>query len=323
MRVRPLCLALALCALPAAAQEPARAPATVQILGLRNWTAKMLEDSVTRYAPGTRLAENACAVILRDSVGFADAGVIRLGAGGRSWAILKVVEPELRDRVRFRTYAATRPAVEEWAELFALLREHRDAMNPLQHPEVLLGGSDTAYGQPVSEPARRLRTLLRGHATPRDWELARAAILSDSSPTNRTVAALVLSNFGARDSTFHLLAEGMRATDMGAATAGMVLSALARHQPRAVDWAPARDALDALVGGTNLFGYTHVLDALAATRIDPSLGRALAQRNPGLLLDHLSSQDPVSPGPAHRFLAHVSGRDFGRDRAAWERWLAD
>jgi len=59
-----------------------------------------------------------------------------------------------------------------------------------------------------------------------------------------------------------------------------------------------------------------------ATRVDPALGRDLARRNPGLLLDHLGARNPLTPGSAHRFLVQISGQDFGRDTAAWGRWLA-
>ena len=110
--------------------------------------------------------------------------------------------------------------------------------------------------------------------------------------------------------------------DNGASAAKMVLSALSRGAPRRVDWSPARDALQALFGGTNLFAYTDVLNALVATEIDPVLGRELARVDPELLLDHLGATNPFSPLPVHRYLVHVRGQDLGRDPAAWRQWLA-
>jgi hypothetical protein len=283
----------------------------------------MVEDSVAAYVPGISLADAACAVILRDSVGFADAAVTSFSFGGDTvWTVLSVVEPEMKDRVRFRPYKTNNPAVEEWADLFEILEEDRRAMNPLQHPEVLLEGADMFFDQAVPTTTIELRRRLRARRTARDWEIARSTILWDSSSTNRTVAALVLSNFSERDSTFYLLAEGLRATDSGASAAGMILSALARGVPRAIDWEPAREALEALVGGTNLFGYVNVLGVLVATEVDATLGRELALLNPTLLLDHLGARNPYTPGVAHRFLAQIHGSDLGRDRAAWEAWLA-
>ena len=323
LRCSLLALALSLSPCALVAQGAPASTRIVEILGLRTWTQKMVEDSVAKYQPGTTLHDHACAVILRDSVGFADAAAINVN-GGRDtiWSILPVVEPQLRDRVRYRTYGAKRPKIAEWADLFAILERDRAAMSPLQHEKVLLGGQDTAWGRPVPASAIELRRVLRTHNTARDWELARDAILSDGSYANRAVAALVMSNFPRRDSTYYVLAEGLRISDSGAMAAEMVLRALSRGAPRRVDWSPAEETLTALVGGTNLFAYTDVLDVLTATQVDPALGRRLARANTVLLLDHLSARNPVSPPPARRFLVHIRGQDLGRDPAPWNAWLS-
>lgn len=307
-----------------AAQETSPSTTIVEILGLRTWTRQMVEDSVQKYQPGISLADHSCAVVLRDSVGFADAAAqwFSLPDSDTTWVVLPVVEPRQRELVRFRTYTAERPPVQEWADLFQILEQFPRSMNPLQAPEVLFEGAGSFSGTPLPEGTRELRRRLKAHATPRDWELARDAILTDSSYTNRTVAALVLSNFPERDSTFYLLVEGLRTTDRGAEAADMILSALVRGAPPRIDWMPARDALAALVSGTNLFAYTKVLDALVVTQIDPALGRELALLNPDLLLDHLGAKNPFTPPPAHRFLVHIRGQDLGRDPADWQAWLS-
>lgn len=326
MSIRLACLLT--CLLPsvlapmaAVAQEADRNVTIVEILGLRSWTREMVEDSVAKYAPGVSLEDHACAAVLRNFVGFANAASIESARGDTTWRILPVIEPDLKHKVRFRAYAVKRPRVAEWAEIFTVLEAHPQAMNPLQHPEILLEGADTFFGSPVAPAALQLRRTIRTHASSEDWALARSTILTDSSYANRAVAALVLSNFPDRDSTFYLLTEGLRAPDHGAAAAEMVLSALVRGAGRAIDWAPAREALEAVVGGTNLFAYNDLLHALVDTEIDPLLGRELARLNPVLLLDHLGARNPMSPRAAHRFLVHVSGHDLGRDTAAWEEWL--
>jgi hypothetical protein len=316
-------LAILIAGTPAAAQE-AQPPVMVEILGLRTWTRQMVEDSVAKYRPGISLADHSCAVILRDSVGFADAASSRFQVrGDTTWLALSVIEPDLRDRVRFRVYPEARPPVPEWAGLREVLEKDPQAMEPLQDPGVLLEHADSAFGRPLPDETRELRRRLRTHATARDWTLAREVILSDSSYENRAIAALVLSNFPERDSTYYLLAEGLRAKDSGASAAELVLSALTRDERRPViPWAPAKDALSALIGGTNLFAYTKVLHVLVDTGIDPALGRELARQNPGLLLDSLGARNRYFSGAAHRFLTHIRGEDLGRDRATWEQWLS-
>src|SRR5688500_64440 len=60
----------------------------VEVLGLRNWIVQMLESAVSRYAPGTTLADAACAIILRDSVGFPDATTFAItDEAGTQWRV--------------------------------------------------------------------------------------------------------------------------------------------------------------------------------------------------------------------------------------------
>jgi hypothetical protein len=316
-------LSLATLAAPAAAQQaPGPSTTVVEVLGLRSWTRQMVEDSVARFQPGVSLSDHACAVILRDSVGFANAASIGYQVGDTVWSVLPVVEPARRAQVRFATYTARHPKPAEWADLFAALEAHPQAFGGLQFAGVLLGEADSAFGQPLPEGTDALRRAVRAHRAPRDWALARDVIRSDSSIGNRMAAALVLANFADRDSAYYLLADGLRAVDGGASAAELVLGVLTRDAPRRVDWAPARPTLQALLGGTNLFAYTDVLDALVATEIDPALGRDLARVDPVLLLDHLGARNPFTPRPVQRFLAHVHGRDLGRDPAAWNALLA-
>jgi hypothetical protein len=286
----------------------------------------MVADSVARYVPAVTLADAACAVILRDSVGFANAAAIHVsfGSGDTTWMVIPVVGPAQAHLVRPRQYDRREAKQERWADVFAILESDFRSPNDLQHAEVMFGGATELWGRPVAQSTLALREAIRGHDAPEDFALARTTLLSDSSLENRTVAAFVLSNFPERDERYHLLAEGLRGFDSGTAIAGMVLTALARSElARPVDWAPARAALEALAGGTNLFAYGEVLEALVATEVDRQPGVDLARVNPGLLLDHVGARNPLSRGAAHRFLVHVAGEDLGRDREAWKGWLRE
>lgn len=315
-------LLVALCA-PAGAQSSRQKTTVVEIIGLRNWTRQMVEDSVAKFAPGVSLADHACAVILRDSVGFADAASLQFSAFETDtvWVVLPVVEPQFRSRIRYRRFEASQPPIEQWAGILTILERDRRAMQMLQHHQVLLGTTDAVFGDAIPPATLELRRAIRARATEEDWALARNALLRDSSVANRTVATLVLSNFADRDSTWFLLAEGVRTRDFASGSASSMLRALARGTQRRVDWRPARGTLEALLGGTNLFGYGALLGVLVDTELDPALGRDLARAFPELLLDHVGARNPYTPPAAHRFLVHASGVDHGRDAAAWRRWL--
>lgn len=325
MRAKVACAVLCLSVLggTASAQQLKQGTTVVELLGLRKWTRQMVEDAVAKYQPGVTLADHSCAVILRDSVGFADAAAITVHTPtDTTWVVLPLVEPEQKALVRYRRYTARRKPVAAWRDIEGILKANPRALMPLQSPDVLLDSADTFAGKPLDADTRALRRAVRAHATARDWAAARAAILYDSSVENRTAAALVLSNFASRDSAWYLLAEGLRSLDGGAEASQMVLSALTRGAPRKVDWAPAKETLRALVGGTNLFAYLTVLRLLAATQVDPALGLELARVNPGLLLDNLGARNPLTVMPAHSFLVHIRGQDLGRTPDAWKAWIS-
>ena len=79
--------------------------ARLELIGLKRWTLGMIQDSLARYAPGESLASHACAAILRQKLGFADAAAQYYSPSPGStkgyWAV-PVVEPQDSARVRYR-----------------------------------------------------------------------------------------------------------------------------------------------------------------------------------------------------------------------------
>lgn len=118
---RSIVLALVFATSATTFQEGWGQTTAVEIVGLQSWTRQMVEDSVAAYVPGISLADAACVVILRDSVGFADAAVTSFSFG---------------------------------------VEEDRRAMSPLQHPEVLLEGADMFFDQAVPTTTIELRRRL-------------------------------------------------------------------------------------------------------------------------------------------------------------------
>lgn len=292
---------------------------TVEVIGLSSWSIDELQEAVYEYAPGVSLAEHACAVVLRDSVGFADAAAI----GMNDWMILMVVEPDRRELVRYRRAPDTDRGVRpEYEDILTIFRADRSAIQPLQHGEVLMGDATSLFGNPLPASVDSLRAAIRARSSRQDYVHAVGSILLDGNRDNRTIAALVLSNFAQQDSAWHALVEGVRTEpDFAASIATMVLGAMAETGKYRVDWAPARDALEAILGGTNLFAYIPMLQVLVETKIDPALGRELASVNPDLLLDSAAADNPHTPVSAQAFLRYVTGEDHGSDINAWKAAL--
>jgi hypothetical protein len=319
-----VCLTMTVCVPSEAQQVVVYGDTIVEILGLRSWSPAELEAAVRRHAPNVSLASGGCTVVLRD-LGFADASVTTYSgmSGDTVWVSLRVIEP--RDSSLVRYSAAGRvplPIPDRWDAMQQQAEKEPGAIGFFQHPEVLLDGADSIYGRSVPLAAQELRTLLRSHRTEDDFVDAVRLLDSSSDMAARQLAALVLSNFLDRPASWHALVNGMRvAPDYAGTVSRMVFSAAARTGRFTVDWSPAIESLEAIVGGTNLFSYDEILRGLVDTGIESALARTLAVRNPALMADHAASAYRMVRRPAGRFLQHAGAPDFGRDRAAWLDWI--
>jgi hypothetical protein len=302
--------------------------ARLELIGLKRWTLAMIQDSLARYAPGDSLTSHACAAILRGKLGFADAAAQYYPPGSEAgtngyWAV-PVVEPQDSARVRYR--ARPRDSVPdrvEWAAALAIFRQHNQVFqSAIQWPAFLLARMHPDSVEPRLAPARPLLEFLRKHRTEADRHSALWTLAHDGNVHQRGMAAVVVAGFPEHDSTWWALADAFRDQDpMVSATASQVLSTLSQSVARTVNWAPAADDVRAVLDGTALFTQTILLDALAATRVDPALASTLLRGGGELVLAKLRSQDPRGSRAAYRFLAQVSARDFGQNAAAWENWI--
>ena len=302
--------------------------ALLELIGLKRWTLAMIQDSLARYAPGDSLTSHACAAILRGKLRFADAAVQYYppGLNGRTkgYFAVPVVEPQDSARVRYR--ARPRDSVPDradWAAALAVFREHNQVFqSAIQWPPFLMGRLPPDKIEPSLASARPLLEFLRGHRTERDRRTALWTLAHDGNTQQRTIAAVILAGFPESDSTWWALADALRDQDgMVSGTVSQVLSTLSRDAARPVNWTAVAGSLRALLDGTDLFVHNTVLDALAATQVDPALAGTLLRGGGELVLAKLRSHDPSGAGAAHRFLVQLSGRDFGQDAAAWEHWV--
>ena len=147
-----VCLFLSL-TVPTEAQQVVYGDTIVEVLGLRSWSPVELEAAVRRYAPGVSLASGGCAVILRDSLGFADASVssyVGLSAD-TVWVSVRVIEP--RDSALIRYTMAGRAALpipDRWEPLRRLAAETGDT----------LSGTHKGRAWSLTGPERALAYLL-------------------------------------------------------------------------------------------------------------------------------------------------------------------
>jgi hypothetical protein len=325
-------------ATPAAAQASYESPAgTVEVLGLRRWTLAMLRDSIKRYVPGQDLHDAACMVTLRDSLHFAEASVNHwLGftpsAPERSFLSIKAVEPQDKARVKWDTrqrdeysgllpdYAGVILPITDstgavWTGRFARWFQYYTWDSVAQSNALARAPEGSAAD------AHRVWTLVEQHQSDADRQRALRLLRVDGFWVNRYVAASVLVNFGAQDSTWYALVRALRDPHENVReSAQATLRQLLSHK---VDWKPVAPDLRLLLGGTNLPAIETVFQMLDRTEVSPALASTLLRGNADWVLDHLASRAPQASMLAHKLLVRLNnGVDLGSTRTAWKKWAA-
>lgn len=260
----------------------------LEIIGLSRWTPAMIQDSLARRAPGRSIMTHACAVVLREQLGFADAAVNVLrgapsfqGLPARKVVSVTVVEPQDSALVRYR------PAFR-----------------------------DTQPSRATSPSVDATQTAAAGRA-------ARRTLARDGNESNRIAAVVILSRRAADDSTWWALVDALRdPSDRVSGLAARTLATMTQAAPRVVDWSPVAPTLRALLDGTNLFAHDGVAALLADTEVSPALAAPLLRGGGRLVVAKLGSEFPMRAANARRMLVRLAGRDLGADPAAWRDWIA-
>lgn len=309
-------------------QEVLETPnARVEVLGLKRWTVPMIQDSLARYAPQDSLTSHACAAVLRMKLKFADAAASYFGrdGAGRELIVVAVVEPQDSALVRYRTPAPdSLPDIAQYAAAIAVFRNHnQDFQHFIQDSAFVVARSApraTDVRRNLLEPVRRL--LLSEHS--RGGQRRAAKVLArDRNPYNRVMALVVLSGFPRSNTTWLTLADELRDPHaMVSGTASQLITTLARYSPRAVDWSPALDGLEAVMAGTNLFAQSPLIEVLTRTKVAPGLARPLLRAGAPLLLARLRASPQAGRDLARGLLEQLSGEHYGEDLVAWTQWVA-
>ena len=285
----------------------------VEFIGLQQWGAQDLFDAIRGLDPD--LPFFACAVDMKDELGFADAAAIVYRTRGESGEYTIVVGVEDSTRVRYRpTGIETVVLPEIWRNLKAVVDDDVRTVTAAAGTRYSRSSAPAAFG--------KVWDLVDSADTEQDRALAHEVLARDSSASARAAATLVLGNFIDDETSWHGLIGSLIDSESRVSTvAASTLSGLMRRELDPVDWSGARTTLSAILGGTNPFVFRDVLRLLIATDVDPEFGRHLVRESPDLLLAHVGAEHDFSRELAIAFLRTVSGEDFGPDVAEWTAWI--
>jgi hypothetical protein len=260
---------------------------------------------------------------LTSKLGFADAHCASYAEEGRPYKVITVLEPESSARIRYLPEPTKRLDIPQaWTKLLRVVTE-QEFLNTI----VDYGSTrEQAITKETLMPAEDEKwfVFLQERRSEADFALALDRLSQDRDYKHRVVAAMVLANFGGRDSAWRALVGGLRdANEVVRIVCAEALLSLANYTPRKVDWSSSSSDLNLLLRGTNLFAYAWVIQILVETEVSPKLARPLLKDEAGeLLLAYLNASHKHELELAHDLLAQLSGRDFGFDGRRWREWVA-
>lgn len=270
----------------------------VEFIGLEQWELNDLTDTLRTISPDRDLS--ACAADLRYRLGFPAASAIGYLRDGAIYTVITVIEPQNKDRIKYISSPSdTLPVSPHWELAIQIMEDDLQSFNHAlySYAHVLAEGKESARSSLSDwvdkENVEAMWDFLQDHNSPEDHEVALWTLKSDGNFINRIVAIAILANFSEYDLTWWTLANSLRdPADRVSGAATTVIGAMARADPKSVNWEPAFSSLQYLMQGTNLFAYNTVLSILPKTGITRKLAtQLLNDDSKSLLLAYLEAEN--------------------------------
>lgn len=314
-------LAIAVSAAPTLGQVVYTSKGAVEFFGLEKWTPDEIQKKLGYKSPDQM---HYCAADLQ-KLGFADASVVGMSANGRRLTFVTVIEPQRKAEVVYRDRPTRHiPLPENWDALRKAIATPDFLGGGVLDYVRTLAGADTTQPWLAEGTPQSWWTNARVLNTDADFRKGVEVLSNEADSLSRSAAAVVLMNFANHDDAWRSLVRGLRDPDGKVnATCSQALNSMATCMPRKVDWLPARDDIEHVLRGTNLFSLRFLLKQLTATRIDPALSSSLLANGGGcLVLSYLRAQeDHDARNLAHNLLVQLRGRDLGTKSGPWEAWI--
>ncbi|MEM7201175.1 MAG: hypothetical protein AAF628_12955 [Planctomycetota bacterium] len=314
-----------LCAAGLTGQVAPNGAGVVEFLGLDEWTPDRIRSKLGGGSAPAQI--HYCAANLLE-IGMADAAVMYHSMGPKPYVVVTVIEPQHAERVRYlpAPEGAAEP-VAAWHDLHRATRDQGMAaqIGVVHYAAYRNAGREAALAKLANRASHdevlALWHMIEGLASADDRDLAVWTLQHDPDAGDRACAATILINFAEHDLSWWALVRGLRDGDAGVRSAcSRALNSMTRAVPRPVDWQPVAGSLRPLLGGTNLFAFSHLLETLVATGVEAELAGLLLGGNAHLVLAYLGAKNEYEHGRARRLLVALAGKDLGEDMATWRRW---
>lgn len=290
----------------------------IEFVGLENWEAKDLIDSISGLNPNGRF--HPCAATLKSELGFADASVLMyMDENKKFYTVVKVVESNRIDKIHYKNVCDYKlPVIEKFKNIEPLLGErNRDFDSALRtykyHTEAKPDSAKNIieWMGTESKNVEKIWKFIEEHNTIEDYELAKWILNNDGNLVNQKCALLILMNFSEFDATWWTLLDLLRSDNHRIESAAShILQYFYKSCKRQIDWSPAINSVEYLLNGTNLFAYDHVLIVLTKTSVNKDLLAELLPDVKELLISHLLLEHTKAKEAVKLFLHYYYGGNF-------------
>ncbi len=299
--------------------------ATLEYLGLKNWTAHQVQDSLKSLAPNHPV--HACVAILKNEFGFEDADVnthIRYTEDGNRlppYTVVTLIEPDSKKGSDTWSLPKNkRSIIKEWTAGydFSNLDVRRQVTSSAQFLRKESGKvviwsramKSSMFSEEEKKFLKKFYDNLNKQNSKSDREMAYDILNNDGNIHNRILASLILLNFKTqKEDAYEMLKQIRSNSDELNSFSGNVLKAMARYNDN-IDWSGATKSIKTILSGTSIKEFSTVLSVLTDTQISPKLADSVLNSNTFLLQEYLRSSFDGFKSTGMAFANQISGKNF-------------
>ncbi|MGE3799847.1 MAG: hypothetical protein AB7H80_02390 [Candidatus Kapaibacterium sp.] len=313
----------------------------LEFIGLKNWSAQQLWDSI--YARYPDEGAHACMSVLREEFGFQDALVVLFPEDdSMRWVAFVSEEGDPDNPFVLEKPQVAHPLDSKWREVHDLLTQKRflSQVASSSYPYRLKGMNDTAwivadswgsnlipygYGEELasidSNMLQRVWMFWEGLNSEKGRDELLNILSNEGNDTARQMAALALVNFYDDMTVRKKLVEAFRDPYQSVgANAALVLQIWNQHFPAPVDWNPVLPIFRRILAG-EASSHLMTVMTLAKNSSDTTFGIKLLKGNTDFVLAMLQSKTLQIQTSSHDFLQTVLRVDLGMNPEAWKEWV--
>ena len=303
----------------------------IEILGLKNWDAQKLLDTMKALNPNKPI--HACAGEMKHNFGFAEVSsmfyIEDFNNLSSMYSVVTIIENNDNSKIKY---------IEKPTDSLSLLPQYTKCYSIIEkNPMIFFVGVQTYYlykankidslNKVLTNYRLKLNTVrpfwdfILSQNDVKDMNLALWILKNDSNKKNRKIALAILLNFSEYDSVWWTLMNLQRYVEQKFSIPAIEVLRALNKNPRKINWAPAINSIKYILNGTNLFAFQNSLDVLTNTQISSDLSGVILKNSSDLILTYLNAKHDKTREVATKFIQQISGDNKLTNAELCKKWL--